>query len=163
MKLQLPKNRKIYLNNNVERGRKKKDRHQAEHEWKNKYHADLDLQLQFKYIEYIEVDTANILNPVSEQHIEEEEQEMRENSKEAIPTDFIFDHYLIYTSETSTPYVIEEERLQDTNEETGETIQLVSTNTLEQCKQTLNKQRLLSKTDLREIKCYVNSIKVGNS
>ena len=121
----------------------RKDCHQAEHEWKNKYHADLDLQLRFKYIEYVDVDSANILNPVSEQYIEEEELEMRENSKEVIPADFNFDHYLIYTSETSTPYVIEEEWFQDTKEETGETIQLVSTNRLEQCQQTPNKQRLL--------------------
>ena len=73
---------------------------------------------------------------------------MREKSKEAIPTDFNFDHFLMYTSETSTPYVIEEEWFQVTNEETGETIQFVSTNTLEKCQQTPNKQRLLSKTDL---------------
>ena len=126
------KKRKIYLTNNAKRGRKnQKDRHQAEHEWKNEYHTDLDLQLRLKYIEYVDVDGANILNPVSEQHIEEEEQEMWENSKEAIPADFNFDHYLMYTSETSTPYVIEEDWFQDTNEETGETIQLVSTNTLE--------------------------------
>ena len=133
MKLQLPKNRKIYPNDNAKKEGEKnqKDRHQAEHEWKNKYHADLDLQLRFKYIEYVDVDSANILNPVSEQYIEEEEQKMREKSEEAIPTDFNFDRYLMYTSETSTPYVIEEDWFQDTNEETGETIQLVSTNTLE--------------------------------
>ena len=140
-----------------------KDRHQAEHEWKNEYHADLDLQLWFNYIEYIDVDTANILNPLSEQQIEEEEQEMREKRKEAMLTDFNFDYFLMYTSETSTSIVIEEEWFQDTNKETGENIQLLSMNTLEKCKQTLNKQRLLSKTDLWKIKRYVNSIKVGNS
>ena len=140
-----------------------KDRHEAEHEWKNEYHADLELQLRFRYIEYVDVDTANILNPVSEQHIEEEEEERRQNSKEAIPTDFNFNHFLMYTKETSTPYVIEEEWFQDTNEETGETIQLVSNETLDFCKQNPNKQRLLSKSDLREIKRYVNSIKAGNN
>ena len=155
--------------NTSERQRRKreksiqKDRHQAEHEWKNEYHADLDLQLRFKYIEYVNVDSADILNPVSEQHIVEEEQELTEKSKEAIPTDFNLNHYLMYTSETTTPYVIEDEWFQDTNEETGETIQLVSTKTLEQCQETPNKLWLLSKVDLREIKRYVNSIKVGNS
>ena len=73
---------------------------------------------------------------------------MREKRKEAMLTDFNFDYFLMYTSETSTSIVIEEEWFQDTNKETGENIQLLSMNTLEKCKQTLNKQRLLSKTDL---------------
>ncbi len=39
----------------------------------------------------------------------------------------------------------------------------MSNETLDFCKQNPNKQRLLSKSDLREIKRYVNSIKAGNN
>ena len=45
----------------------KEDRYDAEHEWKDVFYKDLDLQLRLRFIEYVHIHAAESLHPVSEE------------------------------------------------------------------------------------------------
>ena len=47
------------------------ERHSAEQKWKVKYYNDLDLQLKFRNIEYVDVICCKKFRPISETYVKE--------------------------------------------------------------------------------------------
>lgn len=149
----------------------KLDRHEAEKEWKDIFYDDLETQLRFRHIEYVDVATAEVLNEVSEDHIQEEQDALNnkkgKRNKTTNNEDHNFNHYLMYEINGNSPHVVDEEWFVDndgsnTSEPRQET-RRVSAETLKKCVDLPNQMHYLSETDLRLIKKHVSTVKVGVS
>ena len=83
----------------------KHNRHNAEKEWRNHFYGDLDLQLRFRDIEYVDVATCATLKPVSTEHVNELKEEQaianekrRTRRKNQNQNDINFNHFLMFES-----------------------------------------------------------------
>ena len=139
----------------------KEDRHEAEHEWKEIFYKDLDLQLRLRLIEYVHIHSAKSLHPVSEEYVEEQTALLRSRKKTNAAVVDDFHHFLMYESNSSMPHVVDEEWFQDIDEETGVVTRKISCETIDRCKTNPNELWRLTKNELRQIKFHVNNVKVG--
>ena len=57
---------KANLQKRKQENKNKTEHHSAEQKWKVNYHNDLDLQLKFRNIEYVDVSSCKKLRPISE-------------------------------------------------------------------------------------------------
>ena len=91
----------------------KLDRHEAEREWKDVFYENLETQLRFRHIEFIDVSSAEVLNKISEEHIQEEKDALNNKrgrqNKNTNNEDHNFNHYLMYEINGDSPYVVDEE------------------------------------------------------
>ena len=139
----------------------KKDRHQAEQIWKDQFYNDLDLQLKFPFIEYVDVFEADMLDPVSDDYINDERKRIKKQRNKINERDHDFNHYLMYESKTTRPHVIDEDWFEDVHETTGNISHRVSKTTIDRCLKFPNKIWNLSTSDIRSIKQHVNNVKMG--
>lgn len=172
------KDEKEYLlrqQNNLNRQKRKRDdklkqnRHKAELEWMKVYNSDLKLQLQFRDIEYVEVKTCKVLDPVSESYLDELREEKQQSEKkrkkqrntnqENVENE---NHFLMYDTAAKTAHVVDEDWFTSTNESTGNKVNIVTEDTIEKCFESPNRRFALSTTDLRQIKINVKQIQIGS-
>ena len=147
----------------------KTERHSAEHKWKNNYYNDLNLQVKFRMIEYVDVDSCKKLRPVSEKYLKELRKERKEFQNKSgrsrrVSADDNLDenHFLMIDMTTDMRHIVDEEWFADVNESTGKTLQLVGKDTIQKTKDNPNKPMSLSTTDIRNISRYVREIKKGS-
>ena len=140
----------------------KTKRHKAELEWKPIFHNDLDLQLKFRYIEYVDVATSEELDPVSEEYVASEKEKRQNRRRKQSDGNHNYNHYLMYESKGKSPHVIDEDWFEEIDDVTKEVTRRISEKTVERCETTPNRVWNLSTADLCLIKRHVNSIKLGS-
>ena len=74
----------------------KEDWYEAEHEWKEVFYKDLDLQLWLRFIEYVHIHAAQSIHPVSKEYIEEQTALYRSRKKTNAAVMDDFHHFLMY-------------------------------------------------------------------
>ena len=74
-----------------------------------KKYKGLDLQLRLRFIEYVHINTAKSIHPVSEKYIEEQTALFRSRKKTNAAMVDDFHHFLMYETNTSTPHVVDED------------------------------------------------------
>ena len=130
---------------------------------------DLDLQLKFRNIEYVDVSSCKKLRPISETYVKE----VREEHQEALKkikighkkiTEATLDenHFLMIDLTTNTPHVVDEEWFVDVNKSTSKEIRCIGEDTLSKCMENPNKPTALSTTDRRNISRYFKGIKISS-
>ena len=144
----------------------KRDRYTLEREWRETFYKDLELQLKFKHIEYVDVDTADVLNPVSQTYIDELKEEHRRSRSRKVrdeqSDDYDYNHFLMYESLTATPHVIDEDWFTNTDDVNNTSTRVITEFTVERSVDDPNRTHALSKQDFRLIKAHVASIKKSN-
>ena len=140
----------------------KRQRHEEEHVWNEVFAKDLKLQLKFKFIEYVDLDSRQQLNSVSKKYIDNERKERRnKRNKKNKSTEEDDNHFLMYESLESTPHVIDEEWFENRDDTTGAITQRLTQTTVLKCVEKPNHIHKLSTADLRLIKSHVRKIQDG--